>query len=170
MKRQDIITLAFTFFVGICFGIYLYFMGFSGLFTSSTVPSADDSVTLNIIGEAYGGCRSDCPSFLVQADGSYRYLYTPAAGEQQIIRTGTLPFSLTMELSRMLTPAALMAQSEPREPAFCNSYTDGVDVRYRVTRDNVTYELDTCGTAVVTESTSWQALVKIWNYFETIGG
>jgi len=168
MKKQDKLTLLFTFVVGFCFGVFLFFTGFSPAFNSSTVPAVDDTVVLSIIGEAYGGCRTDCPSFIVNSDGTFRYLYTPQIGEMQIIRSGTLPFSLRTELGRYVTPASLMVQSEMLEPSFCNSYVDGIDVKYTITRSSVTYTLDTCGTMVETESALWQSLVKIWNHFETI--
>jgi len=167
MKRQDIVTLAFTFFTGFCLGVYIFFTGFMGI-TEDVVPDVGETVALEIIGEAYGGCQTVCPTFIVRADGSFRYLFTPGFDEEQVVREGSLPFSLQVELAEAMTRPALTAQSEELQPAFCNSYNEGVDVRYRITRAGEQYLLDTCGTRVATETALWQALVKIWNYFETI--
>ncbi len=167
LTRQEKFTLLFTFVVGVCFGVYLFFTGFMDV-EEDVIPAVGDTVMLEIIGEAYGGCRDACPSFRVASDGTFRYIYTPGAGEAPVIREGSLPLPLQLELPTALAPAQLEAQSETITPSFCNSYTDGVDARYRITRDDVTYTLDTCGTTVDTDSALWGALVKIWNHFETI--
>ena len=167
LTRQEKLTLLFTFIVGVCVGVFIFFTGFMDV-EEDVLPEANDTVALEIIGEAYGGCRTSCPSFIVNVDGSYRYLQVPGFEEEPVIREGTLPLTLQIELAQSLTVAGLKAQSEEIQPAFCNSFTDGVDVRYRITRASEQYTLDTCGTTVATDTPLWAALVKIWNHFETV--
>ena len=57
-------------------------------------------------------------------------------------------------------------QSTTIEPAFCESFVDGIDVVYKITLDGVLYELDSCGTDVVADSVLWQTVGEIWTYFE----
>lgn len=167
MKRQDIVTILFTFVVGFAFGMYLYTIGFMQDFDAPDVQSQQELSDFVLSAEVYGGCRNTCPSFQILADGTYRYLFTPTAGAEQIIRDGTLPRALRRDISEAFNKTDLATQSVKTQPAVCNSYTDGIDVRYRVTLAGEEYLLDTCGTAVDTNSALWNTLVKTWNYFET---
>lgn len=167
MKRQDIITLLFTFVVGFFFGMYLYTTGFMQDYDAPDVQSQQAVNDFALTAEVYGGCRDTCPSFQILADGTYRYMFTPTAGAEQIIRDGSLPRALRRDISEAFTAKALTTQAVKTQPAVCNSFTDGIDVRYRVTLAGNEYLLDTCGTAVDTNSAIWNTLVKTWNYFET---
>ena len=169
MKNQEVLSILITLVMGIFAGFYLYIVGFSPLFYFDTTPDQEEIAALTIVGEAYGGCQMSgtCPTFRVANDGSYRYLYTPGVGESQIVREGRLPFALQRELRQAVVPARLASQALPVVPATCNSYVDGIDVRYTVTLAGDTYELDSCGTAVVVSEYPWAALAKIWNHFET---
>ncbi len=165
VKRQDILSILITFTVGLFAGGFLYLNGFVTLFTFDLVKEEEAFLDLVIVGEAYGGCRTMCPTFRMLSDGSYRYIYTSASGE--VARSGTFPFALQREIKQSLSPASLAAQAETREPSFCQSYTDGIDVQYEITLDGETYVLDSCGTAVDGEGPLWTALAKLWNHFET---
>ncbi len=136
---------------------------------TSDVPTVEELPTFTLEGEAYGGCaRGDmCPSFIIMNDGTFRFLYTPSAGEKQIVREGDLPKELRTGINQTFTDDALIAQSRKIEPAMCNSYIDAIDVRYEVTIGDKIYKLDSCRTDVEVDSALWQTLVKIWNYFET---
>ena len=135
-----------------------------------SVPDAEEFSELTITGEVYGGCRNACPSFQVQADGSYRYLYTPEAGAAQVIRQGDLPVRLRNNLKDVLTPTALEKQSTVIEPLVCNSYSDGIDVQYDITLNGRDYFIDSCGTNVDGAGVLWKTLGSIWTYFELTGG
>jgi hypothetical protein len=167
MKKQDILSILMTFFVGVIAGAYLFIVGFAPTVASIEVPTQESVESLVIESEVYGGCRASCPSFQVLGDGSYRYLYSVAYDEPQVIESGTIPFAMRRDLRRNLTPAALQAQSQPIDPAVCSSYSDGIDVQYTVTLDGEEFVLDTCGTQVDTNSPLWLNIKKIWDYLET---
>ncbi len=167
MSGQEIISIVVTLIVGFIFGIYIYLSGFLPALGAPDVQTQEVVNSFSIVSEVYGGCRSDCPSFQISADGSYRYLFTPGFGQEQVIRDGTIPRSLRRDLEKAVTEDTLQAQSFEIEPSICNSYTDGIDVLYRVTYNGEEYEIDTCGTDIDTSSRLWDALVKTWNYFET---
>jgi hypothetical protein len=169
MKRQEVFSVFITFLVGFFVGGYFYLTNAAGFIAKLTTPSVEQVSEFIVIGEVYGGCRSACPSFRVADDGSYRYLYTPSAGADQVVRQGALPRSLVRELRTVLTDRGLKRESRIIEPAFCNSYTDGIDVFYRITLDSATYTLDSCGTAVTADGQLWTTLGKVWTYFETGG-
>lgn len=166
MKRQDVLSIFITFVTGFLLGGYFYLTNVAGFVSEIKTPDKESISTFVIQAEAYGGCRQTCPSFQIQDDGSYHYLYTPAAGEEKVVRKGSIPSELNRELHRLVTVTELQRQSVLIEPAVCNSYTDGVDVVYQITLDGIEYDLDSCGTAVEGESPLWVALQGIWNYFE----
>ncbi len=170
LPRNDKISIFITFVIGFIFGIYLYFAGFMKEFDApDNVPTIAELPTFTLEGQAYGGCdRGDsCPSFLITDDGSYRFLYTPGIGEEQVIREGDLPRELRTAINVSFTDAALQAQGRKIIPATCNSYVDKIDVRYDIMIGEQEYKLDSCGTDIDVDSELWQTLVKIWNYFET---
>jgi hypothetical protein len=168
MKQNDLVSILFTAGVGLIAGAFLYVAHFSKLIGSDNVPTERTIEKLTIISEAYGGCGSDCPSFQVVADGSYRYQYAPAVGAEKIIKSGTLPLEVQYKVKKSLDAAALIAQSEPEAQTVCNSRQGGVDIKYNITLESSVYNLDSCGTAVNDQSDLWVALSSMWNYFATI--
>jgi hypothetical protein len=167
MKRQDLISILITFAVGMAAGMYYYLAEVATIVTDFSTPTQEIiESSLTIVGEVYGGCRETCPSFRLQGDGSYRYLFTPAVGQDQIIREGEIPSGLKVRIGSALEASALSAQSEEIQPAVCNSYSDGIDVRYEVESGSNRFVLDSCGTAVDAESELWKSLQAIWEYFE----
>ncbi len=150
--------------------MYVYFAGYAPAMTTISEKAADRSNSLVIVGEAYGGCSMTnfCPSFQVAADGTYRYFYLPQGADEQVLREGELPSVLQKELRRVVTAAELQVASLPIEPALCESYRDGIDVKYRVTLGGSEYTIDSCGTDVNGEGAMWVTLSQIWRYFETI--
>lgn len=155
-----------TFFVGVTAGAYIFLVGFASTVATLEVPDQEKIEELVIESDVYGGCREACPSFQVLGDGSYRYLYSVSYDEPQVIQSGSIPFSLRRELLKNLTTQALTTQSQSITPAICSSYSDGIDVRYTITRDGSKYILDTCGTRVDTNSPLWISVKKIWDYLE----
>ena len=171
MGRQDILTILITFSVGMAIGFYAYFAGYSPV--ASTVEEQIDTFTVDIVivGEAYGGCERSgaCPSFRIAEDGSYRYFYLPRGASQQVLRTGTIPADRLRALHAQLTVEAVESASRPIEPALCDSYTDGIDVRYEVMLDRESYVIDSCGSAVDGDGSLWQSLSSVWDFFEEAG-
>ena len=171
MKKPDILSILITFVVGVFAGGYLYLTGFASVEDKMSIPDAEELMEFTIVGEVYGGCElgNACPSFQVLKDGSYRYFYTPAVGIDQILRQGTLPRQLRRQVDVVMRVDDLTEQSEKIQPSFCNSYSDGIDVKYQVMLDGTEYLLYSCGTAVVRQGVLWVALGEIWTYFETLG-
>lgn len=167
MKKHDVLSILVTFLVGFFAGGYFYLTNFAGFVSAVETPDAEKIAVFTIVADVYGGCRSTCPSFQIQNDGTYRYLYTPAAGEDKVMRKGELPPSVMRELRRVVTEAELERQSVPTQPAVCDSYVDGIDVTYEITLDGMVYTLDSCGTAVSGSGELWVGLQSIWDYFET---
>jgi len=168
MKREDLLTILITFTMGLVFGFYVYVTGFAPTTDRVITAIEEASDSLVITGEAYGGCQrmGNCPTFNIATDGSYRYFYTPLGTGEQVLREGVVPLALQQQLERYLEETALVAQSRPIEPVFCESFVDGIDVRYEVSLNDTDYTLNSCGTDVVAESPLWQALSNIWTYFE----
>ena len=168
MRRQDILSILVTFIVGFFGGGFLYVTHFARLVNPDSVATQAEAAEFSIVGEAYGGCRDVCPSFQVLKDGSYRYQFFSDVDREKQLRQGTLPFDVQQAVKRSLDTETLVDQSQTIEPANCNSYTDGIDVKYQVTFEGAEYTLDSCGTAVDGEGEAWNSLAKIWNYFQTI--
>ncbi len=169
VTRKDRLSIMITFLVGFMIGGYLYLTNYAGFVSKLETPTEEKVSTFVIVADVYGGCRDTCPSFQVQHDGTYRYLYTPAAGAEQVIKKGTLPRSLQLRLQMALTDAGLQRQAAVIQPGVCNSYTDGIDVRYEITLNGKEYQLNSCGTAVEAESELWLSLAATWDQLERGG-
>lgn len=168
MRKSDIISILITFIVGLFAGSYLYLTGFAPIEAEVSTPNSEEISQFTIVGDAYGGCRDACPSFQVVNDGSYRYLYTPAVGVDQVIRQGKLPYELHKKLRKELTESELINQSKIIKPSTCSSYADGIDVVYEITLNSKTYTINSCGTAADGKSELWATLSQVWSYYETI--
>jgi hypothetical protein len=168
MKRQDVWSIIFTFVVGAFGGGYLYVAHFSKIIAPDNVQTQSQASAFVIESEAYGSCGTDCPSFQVQGNGSYRYQYATAAGAEKTIKSGTLPLDVQQVVKKVLETRALVAQSQPANPSACNSKSGGVDIKYAVTIEGAQYNLDSCGTTVDDQSDMWNGLAQIWNYFKTL--
>ena len=168
MKKQDILSILITFLVGVFVGGYLYLTDAAGRISELKIPDAEEVSEFTIVGDVYGGCRDRCPSFQVINDGSYRYLYTPRNGSEQVLRQGILPLQLQRQLRTVLTENALKQQSRNIEPTVCNSFSDGIDVKYTITIDGKEYKIDSCGTTVDGGSQMWITLGQIWEYYQSL--
>lgn len=168
MKRNDVISIIITAVVGFAGGAFLYVTHFSKLVGGIGGPEEQSAIQLQITSEAYGGCRDVCPSFRVERDGSYRYQFTPAIGAAKEFREGTIPRNIMRDVVGSLGTRSLVQQSQPIEPTNCNSYTDGIDIRYTIEFEGAQYMLDSCGTSIDDEGEVWNELAKLWNYFQTL--
>lgn len=168
MKKSDLVNILFTFIVGLVAGVYLFFMGFAPTTAVIEDTVEEIGVSLTITGEAYGGCDmvGTCPSFNIADNGQYRYAYTPRGATAQVLREGTLPLAMQNDLERYAITPALERFSEPIEPIMCESYRDGIDVRYSIVLEDEVYVLDSCGTNVNADTMLWQTLAQLWSYFD----
>jgi len=156
--------------MGLAIGVYVYFAGYAPVATELAEVTEELTDSIEIVGEAYGACTASglCPSFQVADDGGYRYFYRPAGSSELVLQEGSLSRAMQADLRRSVSIGELQVASRPVNPVFCNSYEDGIDVRYRVTVDGVDYRLDSCGTDINPDGTLWVSLSNVWNYFETI--
>lgn len=168
MERKDLLNILFTFVVGLVVGVYMFFAGFAP--TTNSIEKVVENIgeSLVVTGEAYGGCDrpGTCPSFNVADGGDYRYSYTPRGATSQVLREGSLPLAIQQDLKRYATQNALDQFSQPVDPVMCDSYVDGIDVRYIIELEGETYTLDSCGTGVNADSLLWQTLSGLWDYFD----
>jgi len=169
MKRQDLISILITFAVGMVGGAYLYLTGFAPLVNEISDIELSPTSRFEIVSEVFGSCRETCPSFQVLSNGTYRYLYTPRAGAEQVVRQGTLPIPMQNQLKAALDVNEIALQAREITPLLCNSFTDGIDIDYFITIDAVEYSLSSCGTAVDPASEIWLTLDGVWEYFENLG-
>jgi hypothetical protein len=158
-----------TFFTGVMIGVYTYFTGFAPVERTVTTAVEERQDTFTIISNAYGSCDATgtCPQFRIDDTGEYRYFFYPG-GSGRVLRSGEASRRVVGELEEVLRVSALRAQSQPTTPALCNSYTEGIDVRYEITLNDAEYTLDSCGTTVDPASELWLALSGMWLYFEQI--
>jgi len=175
MKRQNVLKILLILVV-VFVGGYVYFAGSTPTPTPASAPMAeevfttvaDQGQTLVVSGEAYGGCdrAGRCPSFTIADNGEYRYMHTPRDASAEALRTGSLPPDIERQLRQAVTADALEQMSRPIDPDMCDSYVDGIDARYRIELNGVTYELDSCSTTVEADSAAWEVLGGLWYYFE----
>jgi len=166
ITKQDLLSILITFTVGLVAGAFVYFNGLS--FKSSTVPKEDSYANFTIIGEAYGSCQNSvCLSYQLLADGSYRAIVYKM-GSGQVIKEGFINNQLRNELIKNLDTKTLEHQSRKALALNCASDEGGVDYKFRITRDRKEFVLDTCKSTVSYNSTAWNSLAKLWNYFETL--
>jgi hypothetical protein len=168
MKRQDILNILFTFVIGVVVGVYVFFAGFAP--TADRIETAVEDIgqSLVVTGEAYGGCdrAGACPSFNIANNGDYRYVFTPRGANEAVLLEGTLPLDIQRQMKRSLQPDVLRQFSVSIDPIMCDSYVDGIDVRYIIELNDEMYEVDSCGTAVDGDSVAWETLGGLWYYFE----
>lgn len=165
MKRQDVLSILFTALIGFVGGGYLYVTHFSKLIQPDSVQTESQVEAFTVIGEAYGSCGVDCPSFQILGDGSYRYQYAQSAGAPKSIKSGTVPLKLQRAVKGSLNTEALIVQSKVLSVSSCDQVA--INYRYKVTYDGAEYLLDSCNTALDGTGDIWNSLVETWNYFET---
>lgn len=168
MRSHIVLGVLLTFLVGFFFGGYLYVSNVAPVTSNIGVPDAEDFSKFTVVSNAYGGCRSVCPSFEVSDDGSYRFLYTPSVGAEEVLQSGSLPSSVVRDLRKNLISSVLVAQSKSVEENDCSSASDGVDISYTITLNGFTYNLDSCSTAIDGTSELWQSLSSVWEYFNQL--
>ena len=169
MAHQDKLSILITFIVGLLAGGYLYLTGFATTFKLPEVTTDDVYTEFVIVGESYGACQQsgDCLSFQLLENGKYRALYGDKNGGT-ITHEASIPFSLRRELKSTLTPTQLTLESKLAPNVVCRFGDEGINYRFRISRDEVSYVLDTCLTDIDYNGLPWQTLVKLWDHFATV--
>lgn len=168
MEKDDLISIIITIIVGLVGGAYLYVAHYTKLYGQDEVETQQEQAEFSMVAEAYGSCGTNCPAFQIKNDGSYRYRYFTEINQPPTLREGTLPLSEQRELRRALDESTLNEQSQSIPLDTCNSATGGVDIKYSVVYKAQQYQIDSCGTAVDSESDLWQAFGKVWQYLKTV--
>lgn len=170
MTHQDKISILITFVVGLFAGAYLYVTGFATTFEPPEASSENIYTQFVITGESYGACQEDhsCLSFQVLENGAYRALLQTKDGGTPLAKEGTIPWSLKRELASTLTAAVLTNESKVRPFPLCKYGEIGTNYRFRITRDQVSYTLDTCTSFMDYEGAAWLTLAKLWNHFGNV--
>lgn len=168
MKKDDLISIWITIIVGLVGGAYLYVAQFTKLYGNDGVETQEEQLEFSMTAEAYGSCGTNCPAFQVKNDGTYRYRYYTEVDQPPTVREGTLPFSEQRTVKRALSEDVLQEQSQVVSPAGCNSATGGIDIKYNVVYKAKQYQINSCGTAVDSESELWSAFSAIWQYLQTV--
>ncbi|MBY0310077.1 hypothetical protein K2Q16_02960 [Patescibacteria group bacterium] len=162
MRRQDIVSILITFVVGVCVGSYLYLYGFSQQF-SFFGELTKDTDALVIVGGAYGGCERGglCASFQLATDGTYASF--PAAGDREarIKEEGEISAPLLRELRDTFTVDYLSALEQSITPEMCETYTDGIEYRFRIAVGEEQFELDSCDTALANDAAAQDLLQRL---------
>lgn len=165
MGRHELFLLLSTFVAGAAVGVFVYFAGYAPA-EQRVTESLDGLVAdIAISGEQYGGCArtGQCNAFQVASDGSFRYLDRSEAN--QSLQTGAVDRQVWSRIKRAVEQAPLVEYRQKTSPELCDSYVDGVDVRYRITIDSELFVLDSCGTAVDTSGELWRQLNQLWLTF-----
>lgn len=167
MDRDEWLILLFTFTMGVVAGAFVYINGFKPTFMPGEgVRSQErDAQDFQIVGRAYGGQQRmnfTHPQFRVTKNGAYRYIPGGSDATRAPV-DGALPPALYTELRRAVMRADLGALSgTPPSGKVCRVAEGGVDYNYRITVAEVTYELDTCATALSYEHPLAAILARTW--------
>jgi len=169
MTKQDALSILITLVVGFFAGAYLYVAGFATTFEPPEATSENTYKEFVITGEGYGECeeRNNCLSFQLLENGSYRAILNVTFGNNKV-KEGVIPRAIKQELYRALTPAVLAKESQTLNVPSCRYPENETNYRFRVTRDEVNYVVDTCLSTIDYEGSAWKALAKLWNHFATV--
>lgn len=171
MKTQDIISILITFAIGVVAGVYLYIIGFSALFPWLETSDNEQYAGLVIQGESYGECDTQavCMEFQVLSNGQYRALLDiDSKGKTNAVKEGRLPRPLLRTLLTELNTAALEESIQTLPVMECKYGVAGTNYRFAITRDTVTYRLDTCSTDIDYDGPLWASLRDLWNHLISI--
>ncbi len=169
MFRQDKISIAITFVIGLIAGSYLYLTGFATTFELPEASTDDVYNEFVIIGDTYGVCDQlqNCLSFQLLENGSYRAIVEN--GNEDLVKEGKIPRSLRTELDRALNAVALDRQSDPLQFPECRyDITTENNYNFSISKDQINYDLDTCETRIDYQGAAWVSLVKLLNYFTSL--
>lgn len=170
MVHQDKISILITFAVGLAAGMYLYLTGFATTFKLPEVTTENVYTEFVVTAENYGACRDErtCLTFQVLENGTYRALYDDPLGGETIVKEGRIPRSIRKELIRSLTTEQLLSDTRTWSVPDCRNGALGTNHKFRITRDEVNYEIDTCQSVIDYEGPGWKSLAKLWNYFAAL--
>lgn len=173
MERQDWYFFILTFITGVFIGAFVYLTSFVPTYLSNGFGGEEaDASEFSVIGKSYGGFTTPDyihPAFRLLGNGEYSYI-PGGTGENSLEPIeGKLPASLMQDVKRSATELKLNSYERNAENTSCRYYADGVDYEYRIVLDKMSYELDTCTTALGYNTDLSQALDEVWEYLADPG-
>ena len=172
MNLEDWFLFVLTFISGVVVGGLIYVTAFKPLYAPEELSVAEDlAMEFSVVGQSYGGLRANAahPSFRTLEDGSFTFRTGVSDGQLTEPLPGVLPRSLTRRLVDAVEVAPLTAYSAPAQGKECRIAVDGIDYEYQIILDRVSYQIDTCTTAIPYDSELNEALEAIWQYFSDPG-
>lgn len=149
MTNQQLLTLVFTFIVGMFSGAYLYMTSFAPEYASDGFSGEVTEESLGVIGEQTGGCQMGaraCASFRLTGNRQYEYIPAhPLGTDTPQPLTGKVSVFAMDNLKKVLTVTDFEALTLPGDT--CQAAFDGIDYKYTILLNGETYELDSCGTS-----------------------
>jgi hypothetical protein len=153
-----------TFFMGVFAGAYFYVSFYAPMYENNTPSGVVSKDTFVINATMYGGCErlAVCASFQLIEGGTYSFI----PGGSRDRETGKLSRTYTQGIQRTLTLELLSQLETDIRPSSCSSYADGVDYHYSIKKDGVSYEIDTCTTALSSNRATQELFLDIWYALE----
>ncbi len=163
---QNKIVILFTFATGLFVGGYLYLTGFATTFEPPEADEKDIYTEFVITAESYGTCSNDgtCLSFQVLENGSYRAVLN--SKPEKRTKEAKIPYVLRKNLYSTLTSSSLEKIKEKGGVSVC--HYEGTNYRFKITRNQIEYIIDTCTSAISYGGTEWKTLAKLWNYMSNL--
>ena len=166
MELNDWVMLFLTFVTGAFIGMFIYVTSFKPVYAPDNLPNDTELADeYSVIGRAYSDSASSSlqPTFRLLSDGSYTYIAGEAGNREP--QEGKVPRALINDLKALSDRGNLLAYSETVNKN-CQSESGGVDFEYRVVVEGESYALDTCQTALGTDSTLSVVLSDLWRYLD----
>lgn len=163
--------LSLTFLTGVAIGMYIYIGVFKPMYAPETLSDTESEASQwSVVSRKRDGANVagySEPTFRLLGDGSYTYLPGSEEGTMVEAKEGKLSRSLLRELRTY--DDTLHDYSFTVSRAGCASEVGGYDYEYRFTKNTLTYNLDTCYTALGDDTPFAILLTKVWDEVEGRG-
>lgn len=151
--------------MGMFAGAYLYVSVFAPSYESGIQTSENISEDALVIeGEMYGACSQ------IDACGSFRLIdareYNYVSRSNAALQKGKLPAALRSTILDVLDEQLLEKNEQPVSLSSCSAYVGGNDYSYRISKDGVTYDLDTCHTTLAYNEDLQELFLDVWFVME----
>lgn len=163
--------LSLTFLTGVAIGMYIYIGVFKPMYAPENLSNTEaEASEWNLISRKRDGVSAvsySQPSFRLLGDGSYTYLPGSTEGAMVEAKEGNLSRSLLSQLRTYDDTLHDYSYTVARKT--CASETGGYDYEYRFTKNTLTYNLDTCYTALGDDTPFAILLAQVWDEVEGRG-
>lgn len=160
--------LSLTFLTGVAIGMYIYIGVFKPMYARETLSGTESEASeWSVVSRKRDGVSVSGysePTFRLLGDGSYTYLPGSAEGTMVEPKEGKLSRTLLRDLRNY--DDTLLDYSYTVSRQNCASELGGFDYEYRFTKNTLSYNLDTCYTALGDMTPFAILLSKVWNEIE----